>query len=463
MVFTSLTFLFIFLPISLILYFIMPKRHINAKNVVLLILNLIFYAYGEPKNCIIMIISITANYFFGLLADKDSENKILPKLALILSVFFNIGILIYYKYSTFIFNNLYNIFGISIPWAEVVKPIGISFFTFQGLSYIIDVYRGNTQSQKNIFNLALYISLFPQLIAGPIVRYETVASEIENRTSTLTDAASGIRRFMTGFAKKLILANSMGIVADAFFNSPASSHSVVGAWLAPVGYAFQIYFDFSAYSDMAIGLGKILGFHFLENFNYPYISTSITEFWRRWHISLGTWFKDYVYIPLGGNRCKKIINIRNIFIVWILTGIWHGAAWKFVLWGLFFGVILILEKLFILKILNKIPKPLQHLYAIILIIIGWSIFRSHNINYLFELLKSMFCLNGAPLINGKTIYYLTEYRIELLVSVMASLPLAKLFYNKYENIKFILCFIVFIIGIICMLANSFNPFIYFRF
>ena len=462
MVFSSITFLFIFLPVSLVFYFIIPKKYITARNIVLLILNLIFYAYGEPKNCIVMIISILLNYFFGRIVELYAKRKAMAKLGVVLAVVFNIGILIYYKYTSFIFNNLYNFFGIGIDFETVIKPIGISFFTFQGLSYVIDVYRGETKCQNNLFNVALYISLFPQLIAGPIVRYETVAHELEERKSTVCDISLGIRRFMVGFAKKTILANSIGQVADGLFNSPVSSLSVLGAWLAPIAYALQIYFDFSAYSDMAVGLGRVFGFHFLENFNYPYISQSITEFWRRWHISLGTWFRDYVYIPLGGNRRSRFVNIRNILIVWLLTGIWHGAAWKFILWGLYFGIILIFEKTFILKILDKIYKPFRHIYAVFLIVLGWAVFRSYNISYLLDLFKTMFFISEKPFIDSKVIYYLAEYWLEFIICIAACLPLKNALIKR-EGLKYILAFSVFLVGIVYMLANSFNPFIYFRF
>lgn len=463
MVFSSLTFLFIFLPVLMAIYFAVPSKYIKARNIVLLVFNLIFYAYGEPKNCLVMIVSIFMNYLFGVLVDKHRENEKQAKFWVFVAVLFNIGILIYFKYLEFIVENISSLFNAEITVQTILKPIGISFFTFQGLSYVIDVYRGITNCQKSLFNVALYISLFPQLVAGPIVRYETIADEIDNRESNALDMAEGIRRFMVGFAKKLILANAIGQVADAFFNSPISSLSVVGAWIGPIAYAFQIYFDFSAYSDMAIGLGKIFGFHFCENFNYPYISQSITEFWRRWHISLSTWFRDYVYIPLGGNRCSKIRHLFNIFVVWLLTGIWHGAKWKFIFWGIYFGVILILEKTFILKYLEKAWRPIRHIYALILIVIGWAIFRAHDMEYFFGMLKTMFFVNGNPIINDKTIYNLLEFKYAIIICAIASIPLKDYILVKNEKIKYVLSFVVFIVAIVCMLSNSFNPFIYFRF
>ena len=463
MVFSSLTFLFIFLPVLMAIYFAVPSKCIKARNIVLLVFNLIFYAYGEPKNCLVMIVSIFMNYFFGVLVDKHRENEKQAKFWVFVAVLFNIGILIYFKYLEFIVENISSLFNAEITVQTILKPIGISFFTFQGLSYVIDVYRGITNCQKSLFNVALYISLFPQLVAGPIVRYETIADEIDNRESNASDMAEGIRRFMVGFAKKLILANAIGQVADAFFNSPISSLSVVGAWIGPIAYAFQIYFDFSAYSDMAIGLGKIFGFHFCENFNYPYISQSITEFWRRWHISLSTWFRDYVYIPLGGNRCSKLRHLFNIFVVWLLTGIWHGAKWKFIFWGIYFGVILILEKTFILKYLEKAWRPIRHIYALILIVIGWAIFRAYDMEYFFGMLKTMFFVNGNPIINDKTIYNLLEFKYAIIICAIASIPLKDYILVKNEKIKYVLSFVVFIVAIVCMLSNSFNPFIYFRF
>ena len=463
MVFSSLTFLFVFLPVLMAIYFAVPSKYIKARNIVLLVFNLIFYAYGEPKNCLVMIVSIFMNYLFGVLVDKHRENEKQAKFWVFVAVLFNVGILIYFKYLEFIVENISSLFNAEITVQTILKPIGISFFTFQGLSYVIDVYRGITNCQKSLFNVALYISLFPQLVAGPIVRYETIADEIDNRESNASDMAEGIRRFMVGFAKKLILANAIGQVADAFFNSPISSLSVVGAWMGPIAYAFQIYFDFSGYSDMAIGLGKIFGFHFCENFNYPYISQSITEFWRRWHISLSTWFRDYVYIPLGGNRCSKLRHLFNIFVVWLLTGIWHGAKWKFIFWGIYFGVILILEKTIILKYLKKAWRPIRHIYALILIVIGWAIFRAHDMGYFFGMLKTMFFVNGNPILNDKTIYNLLEFKYAIIICAIASLPLKDYILVKNEKTKYVLSFAVFIVAIVCMLSNSFNPFIYFRF
>ena len=329
MVFSSLTFLLLFLPITLFFYFIIPKTKTNLRNIVLLIVSLIFYAWGEPIYILLMMFSIIINYFLGLILDKSNKRK----LWLIISIFFNIGLLFFFKYTDFFLSNLNNLFNIEIPLLNLTLPIGISFYTFQILSYVIDVYRKEVQVQKNILKLATYITLFPQLIAGPIVRYITICDELNKRDESIKNFASGLRRFILGLGKKVIIANNVAILADAVFNNSPNGVGSLIIWLGAIAYTIQIYFDFSGYSDMAIGLGKMFGFNFLENFNYPYIAKSITDFWRRWHISLSSFFRDYLYIPLGGNRCSKIKWFRNIFIVWFLTGLWHGASWNYIVWG----------------------------------------------------------------------------------------------------------------------------------
>jgi alginate O-acetyltransferase complex protein AlgI len=464
MVFSSTVFLFVFLPLLIIMYFAPPRANINYKNIVLLVFSLLFYWYGEPKFYIIMLASIAANYLFGILLHVSGENNNLKKLWVFISVAFNIGILIYFKYTMFIVRNVNGLFGLNFDVGTIVKPIGISFFTFQGLSYVLDIYFGNAKYQKNILNVALYISLFPQLIAGPIVRYDTVAAEINCRSHTTLEFSLGIRRFMVGLGKKMLLANSLGVVADKLFGIPAGELTVLSAWLAPIAYAFQIYFDFSGYSDMAIGLGRIFGFHFLENFNYPYISKSITEFWRRWHISLGTWFRDYVYIPMGGNRVSFPRHIRNILVVWLLTGIWHGAEWKFFVWGIYFGAILVAEKTFMHKILDKLWAPLAHLYAILLIVLGWGVFRAYNMPYAAELFKTQFLISGRPFADMRTLHMLIDYKFEFLAAAIACMPIAKLFKGKWtEEIKYVLAVLVFLASVVSILTSTFNPFIYFRF
>ncbi|MEI3251446.1 MAG: MBOAT family O-acyltransferase [Candidatus Gastranaerophilaceae bacterium] len=375
MLFSSLTFLFGFLPILLILYFIIKNR--KYKNVVLLIFSLLFYAWGEPKYILLMLLTILIVYIFGILIDKfDREKKLtLKKLSLILCIILVLGSLIFFKYSNFLIENINSIFNTKINLINVIMPIGISFYTFQILSYIIDLYNKKIKLQKNYFSLALYVSLFPQLIAGPIVRYETVEEEIDNRKETKKDVIAGTKRFIIGLSKKVIIANQMALLADLIFNKHNGSYGTSIIWLGTLAYTLQIYFDFSGYSDMAIGLGRIFGFHFLENFDYPYISKSVTEFWRRWHISLSTWFRDYVYIPLGGNRVNKFKWIRNIILVWLLTGLWHGAAWNFIIWGIYYGLLLLFEKLFLNKLLNKLPSIINWLYTFIIVMIGWMIFN----------------------------------------------------------------------------------------
>ncbi len=472
MVFSSLNFLFLFLPILLPCYFLfvfIKKRKIS--NFVLLIFSLFFYAYGTPKFIFIMLFSIIVNYVGALFIYNDKPYK---KLALFITVILNISVLFYYKYANFFIENINNIFNININTLDIIFPIGISFFTFQGMSYVIDVYRNDTKVQKNPLNVALYISLFPQLIAGPIVRYSTVAFEIEERKETLNDCSEGIIRFCTGLLKKVIVANTIGIAAKEILSVPPSSMSVTLVWLGAVAYAFQIYFDFSGYSDMAIGLGRMFGFHFLENFNYPYISKSITEFWRRWHISLSTWFRDYIYIPLGGNRCTKIKNIRNIAVVWILTGFWHGASWNFIAWGVYFMLFLLGEKFVYGKLLEKFPAFLRHIYAIILILVGWIIFYCSSMDTAIALIKNMFGFGKIPFINNLTVYSVIEYKFEFLIAFIGSVPIFKyisefikardgFIKECFYCLRVIYAFIIFLLSIVFIVSSTFNPFIYFRF
>ncbi|MEG2847933.1 MAG: MBOAT family O-acyltransferase [Bacilli bacterium] len=460
MLFSSLTFLFLFLPTIILLYFICKKN--NIKNIILLIFSLIFYSWGEPVYIFLMLFTIFISYFFGLLINKYIKNKKKQRIFLILSLITILCILGFYKYGNFIIENINLLFNLDINKMKLLLPIGISF-------YSIDLYRNKINVQKNILNLALYVSFFPQLIAGPIVRYETIEKELSDRHVTIKDIIYGSKRFIIGLSKKIIIANQMAIIADAIFNySSPSELGTLAIWIGALAYTFQIYFDFSGYSDMAIGLGRIFGFHFPENFNYPYISKSITEFWHRWHISLSTWFRDYVYIPLGGNRVKKIFFLRNIIIVWTLTGLWHGAAWSFIIWGLYFAIILLLEKLFICHFLNKVPKLFGLLYAIILIIIGWVIFRSNSLNDLIIYLKTMFVYSPTniqdlikllPQIIPATIYFIPAF--------IFSFPIINKKYHlekSYQNIIFnIILLILFLICIMFLISSSYNPFIYFRF
>ena len=464
MLFSSLTFLFGFLPILLILYFILKKR--KYKNIVLLIFSLIFYAWGEPKYIFLMLLTILIVYIFGILIDKfDKENKkILKKISLVL------GSLIFFKYSNFLIENVNLAFKAKIKPLNIVMPIGISFYTFQILSYIIDLYNKKIKLQKNYFSLALYVSLFPQLIAGPIVRYETVEEEIDNRKETKEDVISGTKRFIIGLSKKVIIANQMALLADLIFNKHNGAYGTTIIWLGTLAYTLQIYFDFSGYSDMAIGLGRIFGFHFLENFDYPYISKSVTEFWRRWHISLSTWFRDYVYIPLGGNRVNKFKWIRNIILVWLLTGLWHGAAWNFIIWGIYYGLLLLFEKLFFDRILKKLPTIINWLYTFIIVMIGWMIFRSNSLNELLLFIKTMFVYKQTDwltiLADNLSTFNALMF---VLPAFILSFPILKKIKEKYSGktiyiiLTNILLLMLFIMCIVYLTSSSYNPFIYFRF
>ncbi|OGO78281.1 MAG: alginate O-acetyltransferase [Clostridiales bacterium GWB2_37_7] len=470
MLFSSLMFIFVFLPTVIFLYYISPAK---LKNFVLLIFSLFFYGYGEPKSLFIMLLSISMNYLFGLLVDKYRSSKTQAYTILTLSAIGNLSIIGYYKYTDFFIENFNALFGLSVPLLHVIMPIGISFFTFQGMSYVIDVYRAQGKAQKNPLNVALYISLFPQLIAGPIVRYQTVAEQINERHVDLDKFASGIEKFILGLSKKVLIANSMGLIADEVFAFPTSQLSVLLSWVGVLAYTAQIYFDFSGYSDMAIGLGRMFGFEFFENFNYPYISKSITEFWRRWHISLCSWFRDYVYIPLGGNRASRSKLIRNIMIVWLLTGLWHGAAWNFIVWGLYFALLLLLEKFLIGRFLQKLWLPLQHLYALLFIVLGWLWFRAESLSYAIGYLTSMLGLGGQPIISTQALYYIVEYKFEFIAAIVASMPIYPLLQAKLKNsgiglflnyyIKYLVLIVLFGLCIMYLLNSTFNPFIYFRF
>ena len=472
MLFTSTVFLFLYLPIVLTLYYIVPRK---LKNTLLLFASLFFYAWGEPKFLLILIFFILINYIFAILVDKYRDKTVIVKWLLALTVIINLSMLGIFKYANFFVTNINSLFGTSILLNHIALPLGISFFTFQGLSYVIDVYRKDGKAQRNLINMAMYKALFPQLIAGPIVRYQTVAEQITERKETLEKFADGTKRFIIGLAKKMILANNCGWVADQIFAIPADHLSVGLAWIGAISYSLQIYFDFSGYSDMAIGLGKMFGFDFLENFNYPYISRSATEFWRRWHISLGTWFKDYLYIPLGGNRGTTLQNYRNLFIVWLATGFWHGAAWTFIAWGLYYGALIMLEKAFLLKFLKRIPRVFQHLYALLAVIIGWVFFRSATFGYAFSYIKSMFGANGNSLWDQQAVYYFAQYGIIILLAIIVSMPVfhfIKGFLPKGRNVGNVFgrnlivstgYVLIFFLSLVSVVSSTFNPFIYFRF
>lgn len=448
MVFSELSFLFMFLPAVLLVYYICPAK---IKNLVLVMASLVFYAWGEPKYVLVMLGSIVVNYVNGILMgyfiNKNKEKS--QKAVLIVSVVENLGILGLFKYAG--------------PHVGLALPIGISFYTFQIMSYIIDVYRRKVNYQKNLINFAAYVTMFPQLIAGPIVRYKTVDAQLAKRDHTVDKFAEGVRRFVIGLGKKVLLANVAGSMWEYILAN--DGRSAVMAWLGAIGFAFQIYFDFSGYSDMAIGLGKMFGFDYEENFNYPYIGKSITEFWRRWHISLGTWFKEYVYVPLGGNKKGNVRQIINIFIVWALTGIWHGASLNFMFWGMYFGVLLILEKLVLKKILEKIPAVFGHMYMLLAVLFGWVLFAIDDANTLVAYFGTMFGSNGFA--GGESIYLLLKYLGLILVCVVASMPVFK-FLNKLPKVLRVVVTNLFLVAILVasialIVGDSYNPFLYFRF
>jgi len=471
MVFSSISFLFVFLPLLLAVYFLLPARLREGRNLVLLLFSLFFYGYGGPRFLLLMLLSIAVNYAGGLLAAPDRRRRRLWT-GLVTAV--NLGLLGWFKYAGFLGANLNRIWtGLPVP--EVALPIGISFFTFQGLSYVLDVYRGEAAPERNPLRVALYISLFPQLVAGPIVRYTTVADEIRNRRETLDAFTDGAVRFLFGLGKKMLLANQLGLLADQVYATRPEFLTTALAWLGAAAYTGQIYFDFSGYSDMAIGLGRMFGFHFLENFNYPYLSQSVTEFWRRWHISLSTWFRDYLYIPLGGNRCAHWKHIRNILVVWALTGLWHGAAWNFLCWGLYFGLLLLGEKYGWGRILERAPAALRHLYAMVLIVVSWVLFRAETLDYAVRFLRAMAGFAQGGLTDGRTTYYLLEFRWELLLAIPAAMPFKSWLQNWLESKSGaaaqallawgpkLIALGLFGLSFLRLVSSSFNPFIYFRF
>jgi len=461
MVFSSLLFLFLFLPAVLTLYYCSPRR---IRNLILFVTSLFFYAWGEPVYIVIMLVSTLTDYFFGLLLDKPSLSAAKRKGVVALSVVVNLTLLSYFKYADFLIGNINALFGTDIPLTDLPLPIGISFYTFQSMSYIIDVYRGTAKAQRNWIDFGAYVSLFPQLVAGPIVKYSTIAEQLNHRTESIELFAEGIRRFTIGLAKKVLLANNIGLLWATISSSNPESLPMLTAWLGIIAFAFQIYFDFSGYSDMAIGLGLMFGFRFNENFNKPYTSQSITEFWRRWHISLGSWFREYVYIPLGGNRHGLLKQARNILIVWLLTGFWHGASWNFILWGLYFGVILMIEKWWGLKLLAALPRWVRHVYAIILILVGWVLFAFETPALIVSYLSAMAGFNDQPLWNAETGHFFYTNAVLLVVLVIASLP-KKQWTRANELSLFHLVWygFLFFLAVAYLVDATFNPFLYFRF
>ena len=458
MLFSSIPFLYYFLPAVLIVYFAVPKR---IKNAVLLLSSLIFYGWGEPKYVILMIATIAAFYFCGLGIGRAKSRKT-QKIWLTVSVVIGIALLTVFKYADFFLQSFAAVTGLSIPLLKLALPIGISFYTFQCMSYVVDVYRGTAAPQKNIVTFGAYVALFPQLIAGPIVRYVDVARELENRETTMEDAMTGIRRFLIGLGKKILLANQLGLLTEVFRAS--NEKSVLFHWLYAVAFMLHIYFDFSGYSDMAIGLGRLFGFHFIENFNYPYLSKSITEFWRRWHMSLGSWFRDYVYIPLGGNRVSKSRWVFNILVVWMLTGLWHGASWNFVLWGLLFAAVLLIEKW--LPVLQKLPAVLRHGYVLLIVMLSFVLFNAADLAQAVQDMAGLF--GGLPLTTAESLYYLRSYAVVFALSIVGATPLPKRIAARIpEKAQAIVEPVVLIALLLTCTAylvdGSFNPFLYFRF
>ena len=467
MLFSSVSFLYYFLPITLILYFVSKDKY---KNIILLLASLFFYFYGEPKYTVLMLISAFSAYIHGILIEKFRE-KGYSKLFLVSGLVVSLGILIVFKYMDFIIKNINYISNSNIKLLRLVLPIGISFYTFQGLSYIVDVYKKDAKVCRSFVDFATYVCLFPQLIAGPIVRYTTIEDELKNRTHSFDKFAYGVNRFVVGLAKKVILANNLGMIVDIMTKS--NEKSVLSYWMVAIFFSLQIYYDFSGYSDMAIGLGRMFGFDFLENFNYPFISKNIKEFWRRWHISLSTFFRDYVYIPLGGNRVSRGRWIFNLLIVWSLTGLWHGDSWNFILWGLYFAILLIIENLFLQNILSKLPALIQHIYAKFFIIISFVIFNNENIKDLWSSLYNMFNFRGLDLYNDFSTYYLKSYTVLLIVSVIGATPILKNIIQKVNKnvtgqkvistINPILNIVLLVVVTAYLIDGSFNPFLYFRF
>ena len=467
MLFSGIPFLYYFLPLVLAVYFLVPR---GAKNAVLFASSLLFYAWGEPRFCVFMLLSIAQGYVFGRLIERNRKHTRRSKLFLTASVCLSLGLLGYCKYADFFISSLNAVTGASIKLLHVVLPIGISFYTFQILSYVVDVYRGSVPAQKSFLKLGTYIAMFPQLIAGPIVRYAEIAPQLDSRQTTLEDVSSGACRFVIGLSKKVLLANVLYGLVTAFQQS--RDLSVLYFWLYAVSFALQLYFDFSGYSDMAIGLGRIFGFRFSENFNYPYISASITEFWRRWHISLGSWFRDYVYIPLGGNRVSKAKWLRNILVVWMLTGLWHGASWTFVLWGLGFAVLLVAEKLVYGRLLQR-THVLKHVYTLLLVTLSFVLFNADSVSEAVSQLGAMFGAGGLPLVSTEGVYYLKSYAGTFLFAAIGATPLVSNAISRFGKTRFgaqaltvlqPLVMLALLAACTAFLVDgSFNPFLYFRF
>lgn len=468
MVFSSVTFIYVFLPVVLLVYYAAPKQF---KNALILLSGILFYAWGEPVYVLLMLFTTAVDYTAGRLIDKFDDSRKVRMAVMISAVAINLALLCVFKYSSFVIGNINALFGVNLPDPQLPLPIGISFYTFQSMSYTLDMYMRKVSVQKNFINYAAYVTLFPQIVAGPIVRYQDIAVELEHRTITLTKIGEGVGIFLRGLAKKVLLANNIGMLWTTVKGTPLDELSVLTAWLGIIAFTFQIYFDFSGYSDMAVGMGKMMGFNFPQNFNYPYLSKSVSEFWRRWHITLSSWFRDYVYIPLGGNRVGTLKLLRNLLVVWLLTGLWHGASWNFILWGLYFGVILIIERFFLGKYLKKLPAFLQVAYSFLLVVFGWVLFEFDNLSNVGAYFSAMFGGFGAGLVDGQAGYLLSSYLLILIICIVAATDYPKKLVEKISA-KFpvaVRCVSpVFEVGLLfvctAFLVNAtYNPFLYFRF
>ncbi|MGI6013464.1 MAG: MBOAT family O-acyltransferase [Oscillospiraceae bacterium] len=471
MVFSSTLFIFLFLPAVLLTYYISPRK---IRNGILLVFSLLFYSWGEPVYILIMLFSTVFDYMNGILIRrlKDRKKNRQAKAVMINSVIINLGILCFFKYSNFFIGNINALFHTGFAFLDITLPIGISFYTFQTMSYTIDIYRGDAEAQKNIIDFGAYVTMFPQLVAGPIVQYKDIAVQLNSRAETIDGFTYGIKRFIIGLAKKVILANNIGLLWEQISRGNLGALSVSTAWLGAIAFSFQIYFDFSGYSDMAIGLGEMFGFHFRENFNLPYRSKSITEFWRRWHISLGTWFREYVYIPLGGSRKGTARLVLNLLIVWSLTGFWHGSSWNFIFWGLYFGVLLIVEKLFLLKTLEKAPSWFRHIYALVFVVFSWMIFAFDDITKVGLYLKAMLGFNHTGILSTDTLYYFSSNILLLVACAVCSVGIWKgiktperitTHQGLLHTTKILVFSAMFLVSVCFLIGDTYNPFLYFRF
>lgn len=481
MVFSSIPFLFFFLPLCMILYYAVPlsrkgfsKKNLSLKNGILLIFSLLFYAWGEPRYIALIIFATLVDYTNGLLMERFGNTKSKRLFFLGCSIVVNLGVLGFYKYADFVVNSINGIVGTHLPRLGIKLPVGISFFTFQTMSYIIDLYRGEVKAERNYFRYLTYVSMFPQLVAGPIVRFADINAELRERKISFATFENGLFRFMQGLFKKVLIANQIGALWESLRVLEAGEISVVSAWLGALAFTLQLYFDFSAYSDMAIGMGEMLGFHFNENFNYPLSAVSVTDFWRRWHISLSTWFRDYIYIPLGGNRVGVPRHLMNMFVVWFLTGLWHGASWNFVLWGLYYGILLALEKYVWGKALAKLPKVCQHIYAILIVVFGFVIFTFENAGQMCSYIGSMFAMTGNPFWGTDFLWYVGNYGVILGTAVILAFPVYPSIKNKVQTlgrtagnmlsiVSIVGYVVLFVLTIACLVSDTYNPFLYFRF